>query len=181
MGYSRKKSKLGGGWGYTFLKTPLEFLDLSFYPYKFQRNKLSPLKILQNFVTPWKFQVQKPRSIEIYTWIFCEHPWKFHFFFNWPQEFAHVFSSVPLEIPCRQPLSPPVFFWNSPMHQTSGNCAGVWACAIACMRWRKLLLCAHSRYLYCIEWIINWYQKFIFHNVLTFQKLFTCRSHISVD
>ena len=43
------------------------------------------------------------------------------------------------------------------------------------------LLCAHSSCLYCTEWIINWYQKFPFHNVFTFQKLFSCKSHISVD
>ena len=43
------------------------------------------------------------------------------------------------------------------------------------------LLCAHSSYLYYIKWIIHWYQKFTFHNAFSFQKLFTCKSHISVD
>ena len=33
------------------------------------------------------------------------------------------------------------------------------------------LLCAHSSYLYYIEWIIHWYQKFTFHNVSSFQML----------
>ena len=32
-----------------------------------------------------------------------------------------------------------------------------------------------------IKWIIHWCQKFTFHNVFSFQKLFTCKSHISVD
>ena len=42
------------------------------------------------------------------------------------------------------------------------------------------VLCAHSSYLYCTEWIINWYQKFTFHNVFSFQNLFTCKNHVSV-
>ena len=36
------------------------------------------------------------------------------------------------------------------------------------------LLCSHSSYLYYNEWIIHWYQKYTFHNVFSFQKLFTC-------
>ena len=40
------------------------------------------------------------------------------------------------------------------------------------------LLCAHSSYLYYNEWIIHWHQKFTFHNVFSFQRLFTCKSHI---
>ena len=32
-----------------------------------------------------------------------------------------------------------------------------------------------------IKWIIHWCQKFIFQNVFSFQKLFTCKSHIPVD
>ena len=31
-----------------------------------------------------------------------------------------------------------------------------------------------------IKWIIHWYQKITFHNVVSFQK-FICKSHISVD
>ena len=47
------------------------------------------------------------------------------------------------------------------------------------------LLYAHSNYLYyikMIKWIILRYQKFTFHDVfLSFKKLFTCKSHVSVD
>ena len=44
------------------------------------------------------------------------------------------------------------------------------------------LLCAHSSYLlYYTKWIIHWYQKFTFHNVFSFQNLFTCKSHVSID
>ena len=31
------------------------------------------------------------------------------------------------------------------------------------------------------KWIIHWYQKFSFHNVFSFQRLLTCKSHLSVD
>ena len=61
---------------------------------------------------------------------------------------------------------------------------------VANINWHNLL-CAYIRYLYYIEWIIrylyyiewiiHWYQKFIFPNVFSFQKLFTCKSCISVD
>ena len=45
------------------------------------------------------------------------------------------------------------------------------------------LLCAKSSYLYYIECIIHWYQKFIFHNVFRFQachqrKHHTCGCHM---
>ena len=33
---------------------------------------------------------------------------------------------------------------------------------------------------YMIKWIIHWYQKFTFHNVFSFQKLFTCKSCIYI-
>ena len=36
------------------------------------------------------------------------------------------------------------------------------------------VLCAHSSYLYCNEWIIHWYQKLTSHNTFSFQNLFTC-------
>ena len=42
------------------------------------------------------------------------------------------------------------------------------------------LLCAHSSYLYCIEWIIYWHPKCTFHNIFSFQKLFTCKSHLLI-
>ena len=44
------------------------------------------------------------------------------------------------------------------------------------------LLCAHSSYLYYIGWIIHWHQKITFHESnISFQELFTCKCHISVD
>ena len=29
-----------------------------------------------------------------------------------------------------------------------------------------------------MKWIIHWYQKFTFHNIFSFQRLFTCKSYI---
>ena len=43
------------------------------------------------------------------------------------------------------------------------------------------LLYAHSSYLYCMDWIIHWHQTFIFQNAFSFQQLFSCKIHISVD
>ena len=57
---------------YTFLKTPLEFLDLSLYTLrKSVENKLSPLEILQNCVTPLRNSKAKNQD-----------PWKFHMIFS---------------------------------------------------------------------------------------------------
>ena len=103
VGLSQEKS-IQGGWGYTFL-TPcpsllIEILVLSLCPKKFQPFTSGNSAKLCD--TSWKFQGKKPRPIEI-TWFVLVHPWKFHFFFNWPLEFPHVLSSIPLEIPCPQP------------------------------------------------------------------------------
>ena len=87
---------------YTFLKTPLEFLDLSLYTLrKSVENKLSPLEILQNCVTPLRNSKSKNQD-----------PWKFHMIFSWtPLEILlffvdawnfHMLTSMPLEIPCPQ-------------------------------------------------------------------------------
>ena len=40
------------------------------------------------------------------------------------------------------------------------------------------LSCSHSSYLYYIEWIIHWYQKFTFHKFFSFWRLLSCESHI---
>ena len=49
--------------------------------------------------------------------VVLEHPWNFHFFFNWPLEFPHALSSILLETPSPQTLPPSYldFFWNSPV------------------------------------------------------------------
>ena len=96
-----------------FRKPALKLLDLSLYPKKFQRKQaFTPGNSAKLCDTPRKFQVQKPRPLET-IWFFLVHSWKFHFFLDWPLEFPHVLSWIPLEIPC--PGRPCFdFFWNSP-------------------------------------------------------------------
>ena len=103
------------GWGDTFLKPQLEFLNLSLYPKKFQKKQAgTPGNIAKLCESPWIFHGEKPRPVEI-TPFFLVHPWKFHFVFNLPLQFPHVLSSISLEIPCPQPLLLFVFFfWKSP-------------------------------------------------------------------
>ena len=101
LGYSRKKPNRGELRIYFSEKPPLEILDLWFYPYKFQRKQaFTPGNSPKFCNTPWKFQSQKPRPMEIPLEFFLEHPWKFCYFFHWPLEFPHFLSSVPLGIPC---------------------------------------------------------------------------------
>ena len=95
----------GWGWGYTFLKIApgnFRFVTLlqeilerkSFYSWKFCKFVWHPLKIPKS----------ETKTHGNSALIFVEHPWNFHFFFNWPLEFPHVFSSRPPEIPCPQLL-----------------------------------------------------------------------------
>ena len=128
MGYSTKNPNRGH-WGYTFLKSP---------PGNFRFVTLSQ-EILErkSFFYPWKFCKFVWHSLEIpksktkthgnSALIFLEHPWNFHFFFNWALEFSHVFSSRPPEIPCPQPPCLD-FFRNSPFceYQTSVKSKLAW-------------------------------------------------------
>ena len=108
-GLFHKKSKQG--WGVEdilFWKAPLESLDLSLYPKKFQRKKaFTPGNSVNLCDTPWKIPKWKIKTHENFASVFLEHPWNFYSFFNWPLEFPHVFSSSP------RPVW--IFFWNSPM------------------------------------------------------------------
>ena len=91
---------------YTLLKKPSRIFRFFTLPLG---NKIFPLRILKNCVTPlWGNSMVKNTKIHGFsTRVFCEHFWKFHFFFNWPLEFQHILFSIPLEIPCPQfPLSP---------------------------------------------------------------------------
>ena len=104
----------GGGWGYTFLNSPCKFSIYDFTLRNSRENKLSPLEIPQNCVTPlgnslvgWNSKTKTHGGNS--TWIFLDHPWKFYFFFNWPLEFPHALFSIHLEIPCPQPPSPCFF------------------------------------------------------------------------
>ena len=55
---------------------------------------------------PWKFckivwlensnvKIIKPRPMEILLVFYLEGSWKFHFFFDWPQQFPHAFFKTP--------------------------------------------------------------------------------------
>ena len=95
-GLFQKKSKQGrGGWGYTFLKSPpghFRFVTLpheilekkSFYPWKFCKFVWHPLEIPKS-----KTKTHRNSAL-----VFLEHPWNFHFFFNWPMEFPCFFSWI---------------------------------------------------------------------------------------
>ena len=87
MCYSRKKSNKAS-WGYTFLKSPLEYLDLSLYPCKFKTKKAFTTGNSANLCdTPgnskvenqdlWKIYMNfSPSSLEIPLVLF--DPWNFH-------------------------------------------------------------------------------------------------------
>ena len=98
-----------------FWKAPLEILDLSLYPKKFRRKKAFNPGNSANMWHPLEIPKSKTKTHGNSALVFLEHPWNFHFFFNWPLEFPHVFSSRPPEIPCPQPPCLD-FFWNSPLH-----------------------------------------------------------------
>ena len=113
LGYSRKNpNRMGGagmgeGWGYTFLKSlPRNFRSVTlpqeiperknFYPWKFCKFVLCD--------TPLEIPKSKTKTHGNSALVFLEHPWNFHFFFNWPLEVPHVFPSrSPPEVPCPQP------------------------------------------------------------------------------
>ena len=106
MGYSRKKTKQGGGsWGHAFLNRPWNFSFFYFTPGNFRENKAPPLEIPQNCLTSlgnskaknqdhWKFFI-------IFSWTpleipLCFNPWKFHMLFLWYPWKFHIISPRPL-------------------------------------------------------------------------------------
>ena len=96
-GLFQKNPNRGGGYGYIRLKK-IVILDLSLYPWKFQRKQAftsgNSAKLSD---TPWKFQGQKQRPLEI-PHVSNKDPWNFHFFFNWSLEFPYFLFSIPLEM-----------------------------------------------------------------------------------
>ena len=117
LGYSRKNPNKGC-WGHTFFwKRPLEFVDLSLYPWKFQTKwSFTPGNSTKSCYTHWIFQGQKPRPMEIpsyfFNWSCLEIPLPFY----WLQEFPDSAFSIPLEIPCPHLPPPPqcLFFSGIP-------------------------------------------------------------------
>ena len=114
IGLFQKKSKQGG-LDILFWKSPLEILDLSLYPKKFQRKKAFTLGNSVNLsATHWKFLKQKPRPMGIPHYFFLNtpgistyfliDPWNFHMYFLQDPRKFHV-----LNPPCLD------FLWNSPL------------------------------------------------------------------
>ena len=104
FGLFQKKSKQAEGavQDILFWKPPQKFLDLSLYPFRNSgKNKLCHTLHKTKLCSVWH-HFGNSRSAKTHgnsTWVFLEHSWKFHFFFNWPLEFLHAVSSE--------------FFWNS--------------------------------------------------------------------
>ena len=101
-GLFQKKSKQGergrgggGGWGYNFLKKTGIFYICLFILENSRENKLFPLEIRQNCVTPLGNSKVKNQNPWKFHMIFLDLR-KFHFFSNWSLEFAHAPSSIPL-------------------------------------------------------------------------------------
>ena len=107
LGYSRKKTNRGG-WGYTFLKIPLEVFIFFTWLLKFPDKKLNPWIFHKIVLNPWEIPRPKAKTPGNSTLFFLGHPRKFHFVFNWPLEIPHAISLIPLEIPYPQPSPPPI-------------------------------------------------------------------------
>ena len=102
MGYSKKNFKQRIFLSYIFDKTPEIF-----------RFVILPLGILGiTKLHLWKFHKIVLRTFEIprckikthenSNWFFLDCHWKVYFFFNWPLEFPHAISTIPLDILCPQ-------------------------------------------------------------------------------
>ena len=104
LGYSRKNPNRGVE-DILFWKALLEILDLPLYPKNFRRKNAFTPGILQICVTPPTLEIPKSK-IKTHgnsALVFLGYPCNFHFFFDSPLEFPHVFSSRPSENPCPQP------------------------------------------------------------------------------
>ena len=108
---------LSPSWNFRYVFT-LPFVEIS------QENKLSPLEILENYVTLLGNSKVKHKGLEQWqrpignpTWFSFEHlwSWKICFLFSWTLEFILAPSSITLKISCPRPSSPCLdFFWNKP-------------------------------------------------------------------
>ena len=73
-----------------------------------------------------------------------------------------------------------VFYWYSDLISDTNTCSTLRDSRLTlpyeCI-FTILVMCSQQLLLlhYMIKWIIHWYQKFTFHNVFSFQKLFTCK------
>ena len=76
-------------------KRPLEYLNLSLYPWKFQTKwSFTPGNSKKMYCTQWNFQGQKPRPTEIPCDFFLIAPRISTFYYTWK---FHVFITVTLK------------------------------------------------------------------------------------
>ena len=121
--FQKKEPNREGGWWHTFLKKPLELfwlfsvpLEISgktkLHPWKFSQKETLKSSTPENLVkyvcyTPWKFQGQKPRPLEIshksflislwYSTFFSIHSWKFcMLFIEYSRKFYHLHLNSPI-------------------------------------------------------------------------------------
>ena len=95
MGYSRKKQT--GIEDILFWKPPWNFRICYFTLRNSGENKFLSLEILQNCDTPWKFQGQKPRPMEIPHDFFLNTTGNSSSFFIDPWNFHMLFLQYPLD------------------------------------------------------------------------------------
>ena len=104
-GLFQKRSKQG----ILFSKNHLEFLDLSLYIEKFRRKQVfTPGNSAKLCGTTWKFQDQKPRSLEIPHEFFLNTPGNFTSFLVEPWNFHMLFLQYPWKF---HDLNPPFGFF----------------------------------------------------------------------
>ena len=115
----RNQKGMGRGWwkDILFLKNLLEVLGFLLYPWNFRtKQSFTPGNSAKLCYTPWRFQCQKPRPVEVPHEFFLISPrdsilflinhWTFRMLFlQYPWGF-HIFASP---LPCL------LFYWKSPI------------------------------------------------------------------
>ena len=93
------------GWSrHTFLKKPLHYLRWYFTLRNSAEKNLHTWKFWKIFLLdPLELSRPKIKTYENYTWLFSDHFWRLHFFFNWSLEFPHALSSIHLDVLCSKP------------------------------------------------------------------------------
>ena len=93
-------------------KGTLEILDLSLYPKKSRRKKaFAPGNSANLCNTPWKFQSQKPRLMEIPHYFFLNTPGISTSFLVDPWNFHMLFLQDPRKFHVLNPPPPPIWIF----------------------------------------------------------------------
>ena len=117
LGYSRKKTGGGGGWGHTFWKSPVEYFI--FLPLEIPgKTKLHSWKFYKVVLNPLKIPRSKTKCPGISTLFFLGHPWKLQLT---PGNFTCSFFDTPGNSISPLPLF--FFFFSGIAHWTSKSYA----------------------------------------------------------